>query len=114
MVEQRIYFAVKDNHYITLKKLKYDNIVIPKGFEFDGVTLKAPFTIIFSVKDLTAGIMASCFHDYMCKHKQDYSRIYATDVLVKLWENAGLNKYKAYFVKICVNIFQLFKGGWRS
>lgn len=54
-------FAVWQDKYVTLKALKYDKIEVPKGFIFDGVTVKAPFTVIFSNKDLRKGIRASCF-----------------------------------------------------
>lgn len=107
-------FGIKGLNYITLRKLKYDNIVIPKGFEFDGVTLKAPFTIIFSTDDLMKGIYASCFHDYMCKNRQNYTLKYSTDVLVKLWKKEGLNPFKCFLVKTFVNIFQFFRGGWKK
>lgn len=51
-------FAVFGNDYVTLKKLQYQDIEIPAGFIFDGVTVKAPFTFIFSNKDLRKGIKA--------------------------------------------------------
>lgn len=107
-------FGISGLNYKTLKQLKYDNIVVPKGFEFDGVTVKAPFTLLFSSKDLRKGIKASCFHDYMCKHKEQYTRKYATKVLVDLWRKEGLNRYKAYIVKVCVNAYQMIKGGWNG
>lgn len=107
-----IEFGVKDIHYITLKEMKYKGVIVPKGFEFDGVTVKAPFTFLFSNRDLRRGIKASCFHDYMCKHKENYSRTFATDLLVELWKKNGLNPIKAWIVKESVNIYQLFKGGW--
>ena len=106
-------FGISGLNYITLKQLKYDNIAVPKGFEFDGVTVKAPFTFLFSSKDLRKGIKASCFHDYMCKHKSEYTREYATNVLVEIWQQDGLSPLKALIVKGAVNIFQLFKGGWK-
>ena len=102
-------FAVWQDKYVTLKALKYDKIEVPKGFIFAGVTVKAPFTVIFSNKDLRKGIRASCFHDWMCKHKQDYRRSYATGVLVKLWHDNGLGAVKAGIVYICVEAYQLFK-----
>lgn len=108
-----IEFGVKGIHYITLKQMKYDRVIVPKGFEFDGVTVKAPFTLLFSNKDLRRGIKASCFHDYMCKHKDQYSRTYATNILVDLWKKEGLNIIKASIVKISVNAYQKIKGGWK-
>lgn len=32
-----------------------------------------------------------------------------SEVTYYCYDDTGLNKYKVYFVKICVNIFQLFK-----
>ena len=64
-----IYFGINGDKYHTLVSLEYEGIKIPAGFEFDGVTVKAPFTFLFSNKDLRQGIRASCFHDWMCNHK---------------------------------------------
>lgn len=105
-------FAVYGINYVTLRDLDHDGVIVPKGYVFDGVTLKAPFTFIFSNKDLRQGIKASCFHDYMCKHKSEYTREYATNVLVEIWQQDGLSPLKALIVKGAVNAFQLFKGGW--
>ncbi len=105
-------FGVKGLKYVTLKELHYDGITLPKGFEFDGVTVKVPFTLLFSNKDLRQGIRASCFHDWMCRHKDEYSREYATKVLVDIWKEDGLEDFKAWFVKVCVNAYQWLKG-WK-
>lgn len=105
-------FGISGIDYITLCPLEYKNIKIPAGFRFDGVTVKAPFTLLLSTKDLRQGIRASCFHDYLCRHKDIYSRKYATDILVEIWRADGLNKFKAYIVKISVNFFQWLKG-WK-
>lgn len=105
-------FGVKGLKYVTLKELHYDGITVPKGFEFDGVTVMAPFTLLFSNKDLRQGIRASCFHDWMCQHKDEYSREYATKVLVDIWKEDGLESLKAWFVKVCVNAYQWLKG-WK-
>lgn len=107
-------FGISGLNYITLKQIKYDGIIVPKGFEFDGVTVKAPFTLLFSNKDLRQGIRASCFHDWMCKHKSDYTREYSTRVLVDIWRQDGLNYWKSVFVKISVNVYQYFVGGWKN
>lgn len=105
-------FLVVGEKYRTIKELKYKDIVVPKGFEFDGVTVKAPFTFLFSNKDLRQGIRASCFHDYMCQHKDKYKRKYATDILVEVWQEDGLEDFKAWFVRWSVNLYQWFNG-WR-
>lgn len=103
-------FLVVGEKYRTIKELKYKDIVVPKGFEFDGVTVKAPFTFLFSNKDLRQGIRASCFHDYMCQHKDKYKREYATDILVEVWQEDGLEKWKSYLVRLAVNVYQWFNG----
>lgn len=103
-------FLVVGEKYRTIKELKYKDIVVPKGFEFDGVTVKAPFTFLFSNKDLRQGIRASCFHDYMCQHKDKYKREYATDILVEIWQEDGLEDFKAWFVRWSVNLYQWFNG----
>ncbi len=105
-------FAVVGINYITLKKITYRNIVVPKGFTFDGVTIPAPFTMLFSNKDLRQGIKASCIHDFMCRNKDKYKRKEATDILIELWLENGLNKFKAQIAKISINIYQYIKG-WK-
>ena len=103
-------FLVVGEKYKTIKELTYKGITVPKGFEFDGVTVKAPFTFLFSNKDLRQGIRASCFHDYMCQHKDKYKREYATDILVEVWQEDGLEDFKAWFVRWSVNLYQWFNG----
>lgn len=110
--KQKPDFAILGINYITLKCLSYKNLFIPKGFIFDGVTVKAPFTLLFSNKDLRKGILASCFHDYMCRHKDIYKRKDATKVLIDLWIKEGLPKWKSYIVFVCVELYQ-FCCGWR-
>ena len=105
-------FAVDELNYITLKELKYKDIVIPKGFVFDGVTVKATFTFLFSNKDLRKGIEASCFHDWMCNHKDLYKRKEATKILVDLWVKSGLPKWKAWFVYVNVELYQILVNHW--
>lgn len=103
-------FGVRGIKYVTLSDLSYKGINIPKGFEFDGVTVKAPFSLLLSSKDMRQGIRASCFHDWLCLHKDVYGRKYATNILVEIWHEDGLNTFKAWIVKISVNLFQFFRG----
>lgn len=105
-------FAVYDIKYITLHRLSYKDVKIPRGFIFDGVTVPAPFTLLFSNKDLRQGIKASCFHDFMCQNKAKFSRQEATNILIELWLQAGLNKFKAKIAKLSINIYQWLKG-WK-
>lgn len=107
-----IQFAIYNGKYVTLESLKYKDIEVPSGFEFDGVTVMAPFTLLFSNKDLRQGIRASCFHDWMCQHKDEYSREYATKVLVDIWQADGLDKIKAKIAGFAVNLYQMIQGGW--
>lgn len=86
--------------YVTKENLVFRNIVVPKGFIFDGVTVKAPFTLLFSNKDLRQGVLASCVHDYMCRNKDKWDRNYATRTLVSLWILDGLSPIKGAIVYI--------------
>ena len=92
--------------------LRYKDIIVPEGFIFDGVSVKAPLSFLFSNKDLIQGIRASCLHDYLCQHKDIYSRKYATNILVDVWVEDGLEKWKAWFVRWSVNLYQWLKG-WK-
>lgn len=107
-------FAVYGINYVTLRDLEHDSVIVPKGYVFDGVTVKAPFTLLFSTKDLRQGVRASCFHDWLCEHREEYTREYATDMLVDIWKQDGLNGYKAFIAKISVNVYQFFTGGWKE
>lgn len=42
----KLYFAVDGINYITLRKIKYKDITIPKGYIFDGVTVKVNIHIL--------------------------------------------------------------------
>lgn len=103
-------FAVDGLKYVSLKPLEYKGIKIPKDFHFDGVTIIAPFGFLFSNKDLLQGLRASCFHDFMCQHKDIYSRKQATKILIEIWREDGLEEFKAVLVKFAVNVFQIMKG----
>ncbi len=105
-------FAVTGINYITLREQTCENITVPKDFVFDGVSVPAPFTLLFSNKDLRQGIKAACFHDYMCQHKDIYTRKQATDILMKIWKENGLNAFKATVAKATVNVYQFFNG-WK-
>lgn len=105
-------FAVYDIKYITLHRLSYKNVKIPRGFIFDGVTVPAPLTFLFSNKDLRQGIKAACFHDFMCQNKDKFSRKEATNILIELWLQAGLNKFKAKIAQYGVSVYQWLKG-WK-
>ena len=111
-VINRLDFGVVDDKYVTLRNLRYDDITVPKGFVFDGVTVKAPFTFIFSNKNLRQGIKASSFHDWMCNHKDQYKRNYATRTLTQIWKQNGLGHIKAGIVYVCVELYQICKG-WK-
>ncbi|OPZ88209.1 MAG: hypothetical protein BWY74_03216 [Firmicutes bacterium ADurb.Bin419] len=100
---------IKDGMYMTLEEVRYKNIVVPKGFVFDGVTVKRLFRFMFSNKDLIKGLKASCIHDYMCRHKKLYGRKTATKYLVDIWVADGLSLFKANIVSFCVNFYQFFK-----
>lgn len=43
-------FAVYGINYVTLKDMQYDGIKVPKGYVFDGVTAKAPFTFLWQMQ----------------------------------------------------------------
>lgn len=110
-------FAVTPKYYIALKDMEYRNVIIPRGYAFDGITAKAPFTFLFSNNDLRKGIKAACFHDYMCENKDKYKRHDATSILIKIWKNDGLGdkwftSWKPWFVYFFVETYQFFKG-WK-
>lgn len=107
-----ISFGVTETGYITLKELTFRNVNVPKGFVFDGVTVKAPFTMLFSQKNLRNGVRASCFHDFMCMQKNIYKRRKATKILCDIWHQDGLGKIKTFVVYYLVDIYQLLKG-WK-
>lgn len=111
-ITEKLTFAILGNEYVTLKKLQYMDIEVPEGFVFDGVTIKAPFTFIFSNKDLRQGVRASCFHDFMCRNKTQYKRKQASLILADLWKQDGLNPFKVWIVFWCVELYQWCRG-WR-
>lgn len=108
----KVEFMVIDDAYITIKELVYKDIVIPKGYMFDGLTIWIPFTMFFGTQDIRRGIKASCFHDWLCDNRQNYTMTEATKILIELWK--GLSPFQAFLVKISVNIYQFFRSGWKK
>lgn len=113
----QINFGVIPQGYVTLRDLTFKNVTVPKGYIFDGITAKAPFTVIFSNDDLRNGIKAACFHDYLCDNKNLCRRKEATTILINLWKQDGLgrkwyNSWKPWLVYVCVEIYQIMKG-WK-
>lgn len=98
--------------YMLNQDVRYKEIFIPKGFIFDGVTLKFPYSFFFSSKDIYKGIRAALVHDYMCKNKNIYNRKRATDILIEMWLEDELPLWKALFIKPAVNLYQFLKG-WK-
>lgn len=107
-----IEFGVVDIGYITLKEITFRDVKVPKGFIFDGVTVKAPLTVLFSQKNLRNGVRASCLHDYMCKNKKSYSRKKATKILCDIWKKDGLGAIRVKIVYFGVEFYQILKG-WK-
>ena len=107
-------FVVFENSFITTKELKYKDITVPKNYKFDGVTVWIPFTVFFRSKDFVRGIWAACFHDWLCDNRKNYKMTYATNILIELWKEKGLSSFQAFLVKISVNTYQFFKGGWKK
>ena len=105
-------FGVKDGKFITLREIHHHDVTVKEGYTFDGVTVKVPFRFIFSNRDLLKGVHASCIHDFMCENRRYFDRRIATNYLVNIWRGDGLSDFKAKLVKLFVNIYQYFKGGW--
>lgn len=115
---KKLLFAVYGRKkYITLDKLNRYGVDVPAGFIFDGVSVPWFVMWMFTYDELKEGTEASCVHDYMCEHKNDYRRRYATSVLLKLWKNAGLGErwytsWKPWVVYVFVELYQILKG-WK-
>ncbi len=115
---ERLLFAVYGRKkYITLNKLNRYGVDVPAGFIFDGVSVPWFVMWMFTHNELKEGIEAACVHDYMCEHKDDYRRRYATSILLKLWKNAGLGErwytsWKPWVVYVFVELYQILKG-WK-
>ena len=100
----------KDGKYITKKEMAEENVMVPKHFKFDGITLKQPYAFFFTPKDLRQGRIAAAFHDYMCENKSLFKRKHATHILLKLWKRYGLSSWKAPLIYVCVELYQIGKG----
>ena len=48
----------------------------------------------------------------MCQNKDKFSRKEATNILIELWLQAGLNKFKAKIAQYGVSVYQWLKG-WK-
>lgn len=93
-------------------KTKYGNYILKKDDITDGVSVPKGLTGFFTAKELMAGLRAACVHDQYCKKKKEGKRREASEILVELWKEDGLPKWKAWFVFWGVEIVQRCKG-WK-
>lgn len=115
---KRLCFAIYSlTKFVTTENLSFRNIIVPKGFVFDGVSLPWFVMFLFTHNELKRGIRASCFHDWMCENKDKFSRREATKILYDIWKQDGLGRnlitiWKPWVVYVFVEIYQICKG-WR-
>ncbi len=95
-----------------LEDIQYKDHIIKAGAESDGGTSKYFANILFSNKDYYQGTRAFFFHDHYSDNKNLYGRKWATQRLVDIWVEDGLDVWKSKIVKFAVNTYQWFKG-WK-
>lgn len=103
-----MFVVTPDYKYKTTKDIKFENVKVPKNFIFDGVTAPFPASLFLTARDYRKGILASCFHDYMCNNKKNYKRKTATHILLKLWKMNGLASWKSWIIYIFIELYQIF------
>lgn len=95
----------------------YDTeVIIPQYEASDGPTLNWLTRIFFSNREYVMGAEAALVHDYMCRHKELYSRRVSSKMLRDIWISCGLNKIKGWLVYFLVDFYQflMFRNEWKS
>ncbi len=106
---------IKNGTYYLLENIEYKGVKCSIDDYSDGVSMQRWWArILFNPKEYAQGLFPAFIHDEMCRNKHLYDRKESTQYLVDLWRQNGLNGWKCFLVKHSVNIFQYFKGGWKS
>lgn len=96
----------------------YDNnrvykITIPKDFKSDGATITMKLAkFIIGCEHNPLFFPSVLAHDYMCCHKDRYSRKFASDVMLQLLLKRGVPKWKSYLMYYCVELYQKYWECW--
>lgn len=94
-----------------IKQVKY-GFTIPKGFKWDGATIKPIFWLLIGSKTDPRFKNPSLLHDYMCNNKYivNFDRNFSSRVFKTMLLKAGVSKFKAQIMYLAVDIYQMTQG----
>ena len=97
------------------KKNKKYNFNIPKGFCFDGASVPRFFWRVIGSNTDNKFLVPAMIHDFMCENHAciGYDMEFSTKVFNALLEVSGVGKFKRFFMKNSVEVFQKFFCNWQ-
>ena len=90
------------------------NFTIPKGYHWDGCTIKTRFLqFVIGCSHTPEFVIASLLHDYILDNKElvGYDRELSSDIFETALINSGVGKIKAKVMRDVMNFYQKY---WRG
>lgn len=93
---------------VDYKKDMSFEFIIPKGYCFDGASVPRFFWRIIGSNTDNKFLVAAMVHDFMCENHDciGYNRALSTNVFDALLSVSQVGKFKRFFMKNSVDIFQ--------
>lgn len=117
-------FSVKQRPFICKKNLNvalYDKnkpkmykLTIPKGYCYDGASIPRIFWRVIGANTDNTFLIPALIHDTLCENKNyiDYDREFSTNVFNALLSAGDVGKFKRFFMKNSVGLFQTLFCDW--
>lgn len=95
-------------------KEKSYGFTIPKGYCYDGASIPRLFWRLIGSNTDNSFLIPALIHDVLCENHQYImnDREFSSEVFNALLEVSDVGKFKRYFMKHSVNIFQRFFCDW--
>lgn len=108
--KKKINVCLKD-----IRKNKYYEFTIPKGYCYDGATVPRFFWRIIGSNTDNKFLIPALIHDVLCEHHEyvNNDRGFSTEVFNALLECSGVTKLKRFLMKNSVGCFQTIFCKWK-
>lgn len=108
-------FYLLNNVFVVIETYKdIIRFAIPKGYKWDGCTIKGKFLqLFFGCSHTPEYVIPSLLHDYILDHKDivEYDRELSSEILEVSLINWGVGKLKAKIMRIAVDLWQKYIRG---
>lgn len=86
---------------------------VPEDFRSDGATITLKLAkLIIGCEHNPLFFPAVIAHDYMCQHKSNFKRNFASKVMLELLLKRDVPNWKAYLMYYCVELYMKYWEGW--